>query len=83
MTQCNYIRRENRKKAISDTEWTKIANALNVPKTDIYETDSVNKKQNNLNNTPFLIMPPFISEYIELLQKENTFLKEKIKAYES
>jgi transcriptional regulator with XRE-family HTH domain len=77
MTQCNYSRRENGRKAISDAEWARIAKALDVNKEDIYETNSAIQSPNHFMNKPFFTLHDFTSEYIEL-QNENKLLKEKL-----
>jgi transcriptional regulator with XRE-family HTH domain len=53
MTQCNYSRRENGRKVISDTEWTKIAKALDVNKETIYETNILVTNHNNTLKIPY------------------------------
>lgn len=87
MTQSNYSRREQGLKKISDTEWTKIAKELGVNKEDIYETDinisiPTNVKGNNSIKTHSFNVPDFFIAHIELLQRENRELKEKLKKYE-
>jgi transcriptional regulator with XRE-family HTH domain len=81
MTQCNYSRRENGKKAITNNEWTIIANALKVDKATVYESDRLNQSQNQLPNRPFFTLVDYVSAYVEL-QNENRFLKEKLKVFE-
>ena len=77
MTQCNYSRRENGRKAISDAEWTRISKALGVKKEDIYETNSSIQSTNYFMNKPFFTLNDYISAYTEL-QNENKQLKEKL-----
>jgi transcriptional regulator with XRE-family HTH domain len=80
MTQCNYSRRENGKKAISDTEWTRIAKALGVSKETIYEPNKFNTNHGSTVNVPFFNIPHQALEYIKFLKKENSKLKEKLKS---
>jgi transcriptional regulator with XRE-family HTH domain len=80
MTQCNYNRRENGKKTISDIEWIKIAKALSVDKEVIYETNTV---QNNTVNIPSFNIPNFIIEDYERIKAENEVLKKKIEVFKS
>jgi transcriptional regulator with XRE-family HTH domain len=82
MTQCNYSRRENGRKVISDTEWTKIAKALDVNKETIYEADRLDTSQDSIVNVPFFNIPNQALEYIEFLKNENSKLKEKFKSLE-
>ena len=82
MTQCNYSRRENGKKAISDAEWTRIAKALNVNKQTLYESNNATESPNQFINKSFFTLSDYISAYVEL-QNENTFLKEKLKIFAS
>jgi transcriptional regulator with XRE-family HTH domain len=82
MTQCNYSRRENGKKAISDVEWTKITKALDVNKETIYEANRLNTNHDSVVNVPSFNIPSFIIEHIEFLRTENSKLKEKLKSLE-
>jgi transcriptional regulator with XRE-family HTH domain len=82
MTQCNYSRRENGKKAISDTEWVKIAKALDVNKETIYEANRLITSHDNTVNVPFFNIPNQVLEYIEFLKTENSKLKEKLQSLE-
>ncbi|WP_158728583.1 MULTISPECIES: helix-turn-helix transcriptional regulator [unclassified Flavobacterium] len=77
MTQCNYSRRENGKKAISDAEWARVSKALDVKKEDIYEPNSAVKSTNYFMNKPFFTLHDYISAYVEL-QNENKLLKNKL-----
>jgi transcriptional regulator with XRE-family HTH domain len=79
MTQCNYNRRENGRKAISDAEWTRIAKALDVKKEIIYEENKLNTSQDSTINVPFFNIPNQALEYIEFLKNENSKLKEILK----
>jgi transcriptional regulator with XRE-family HTH domain len=80
MTQSNYSRRENGKKTISDTEWTKIAKALGVGKETIYEPNKLTTSHEGSVNIPFFNIPRQALEYIEFLKNENSKLKEKLKS---
>jgi transcriptional regulator with XRE-family HTH domain len=82
MTQCNYSRRENGKKAISEAEWTRIAKALDVNKETIYEANRLNTSHDSTVNAPFFNIPNQALEYIESLKNENSKLKEKLKFLE-
>ena len=77
MTQCNYSRRENGRKSISDAEWARISKVLDVKKEDIYESNSAIQSTNYFMNKPFFTLHDYISAYIEL-QNENKQLKEKL-----
>lgn len=83
MTQCNYNRRENGKKNISEAEWIKIAKALDISKELIYEANILSTIQNSTVNIPVFNIPSFIIEDYERLKVENTVLKKKLKAFES
>jgi transcriptional regulator with XRE-family HTH domain len=83
MTQCNYSRRENGKKKISDAEWIKIAKALCISKEVIYEANIIITSQNRTVNIPCFNIPSFFIEDYELLKHENAVLKKKLKAFES
>ena len=80
MTQCNYSRRENGKKAISEAEWTKIAKALQINKEAIYETNSTNDNLTQFMKKSFFTLHDFTSAYVEL-QNENILLKEQLKNF--
>jgi transcriptional regulator with XRE-family HTH domain len=82
ITQCNYSRRENGKKVISEAEWTKIAKALDVNKETIYEANRLNTNHDSVVNVPSFNIPSFIIEHIEFLTTENSKLKEKLKLLE-
>jgi transcriptional regulator with XRE-family HTH domain len=79
MSQSNYSRRENGLVTISDNEWKKIAYALKVNIVDIYETNSIKKKSNNMSDISTFNIPNFILEHIEFLKTENTKLKNELK----
>lgn len=83
MTQCNYNRRENGKKTISDAEWIKIAKALSIGKELIYEADILCTSQKSIVNIPCFNIPSSIIEDYEFLKHENLVLKKKLKAFES
>jgi transcriptional regulator with XRE-family HTH domain len=82
MTQSNYSRRENGKKGISDTEWVKMAKALDVNKETVYEANRLSTSLGSAVNVPFFNVPNQALEYIEFLKKENSKLKEKLKSLE-
>jgi transcriptional regulator with XRE-family HTH domain len=82
MTRCNYSRRENGRKAISDAEWTRIAKALDVKKEIIYEENKLNTSQDSTINVPFFNIPNQALEYIEFLKNENSRLKKIQKSLE-
>jgi len=82
MTQCNYSRRENGKKEITLNEWTKIANVLNVNLDEIYQPFVNNAISDITNDSQIQIELKSKSIYIESLEKENAFLKNKIKDLE-
>jgi transcriptional regulator with XRE-family HTH domain len=77
MTQCNYSRRENGRKSISDAEWTKIAKVLNVSKEYIYELNKSSISYNNKVDLSLYNIPHQVLQYIEFLKNENSRLKEK------
>jgi transcriptional regulator with XRE-family HTH domain len=82
MTQSNYSRRENGRKAISDVEWTRIAKALDVNKETIYEANKLNTSHGSTVNVPFFNIPNQVLEHIEFLKNENSKLKEKLEHLE-
>lgn len=82
MTQCNYSRRENGKKEITLNEWTKIANVLNVNLDEIYQPFVNNAISDITNDSQIQIELKSKSIYIKSLEKENAFLKNKIKDLE-
>jgi transcriptional regulator with XRE-family HTH domain len=83
MTQCNYSRRENGKKGISDTEWTRISKVLKIDKDEIYEPNSFTIIHDDEVNIPSFNIPQIILQQMEILKNENTILKEKLKFFES
>lgn len=81
MSQCNYSRRENGKKKITEAEWKKIAQALNVKIEDIYSSEfqdatDLSSTEPKINCTSCLFV-----KYILKLEKENAYLKEKTKQF--
>lgn len=82
MSQCSYSRRENGKKSISDNEWYKIAKSLDVTKEVIYEINIAKINKNDFESQREFSKFHFILKYLEFLKKENTALKEKLKAFE-
>jgi transcriptional regulator with XRE-family HTH domain len=79
MTQSNYSRRENGKKAILETEWSKIAKVLNVNKETIYEANRLNTSHNSSVKVPINNIPNQVLDYIEFLENENSKLKGEMK----
>ncbi|MDR6845676.1 helix-turn-helix transcriptional regulator [Flavobacterium granuli] len=82
MTQCNYSRRENGKKSISDIEWTRIAKSLEVNREEIYESNIHKTNNNNITNLHEFYIPSFILNHLEFLKNENAVLKERLKAFD-
>jgi transcriptional regulator with XRE-family HTH domain len=91
VTASGYNRREKGHQKILNSEWQKLANALNLSLDDIYEADEnqiiICREQsvgiNNGTNNVYTI-PEFILEsqkkYIEKLENENASLKEALAA---
>jgi len=89
MDVSNYNRREKGQSKISSVEWEKLANLLEVPVENIFESEEATfiicKDQsvgiNNGNNNVYTI-PEFLLEsqrkYIAKLEEENTQLKEEL-----
>jgi len=84
MTQCNYSRRENGKKEITLNEWTKIAKILDITLEEIYEPFINNVISNSIHDDQIQIdlKSNYLFKYLESLEKENAFLKKKIKDLE-
>jgi transcriptional regulator with XRE-family HTH domain len=82
MTQSNYSRRENGRKAVSEAEWTRITKALDVNKETIYEANRLNTSHDGTVNVPYFNIPSQTLEYIEFLKNENSKLKEQLKFLE-
>lgn len=79
MTQCNYSRRENGKKNITDSEWIKIAKVLDVKIEDIRDTSVIpNSNLQIEENSDIEKKLNLISKYIKSLEKENKQLKKRI-----
>lgn len=86
MDVSNYSRRENGQIKTNIEEWQKIANILEVPLEQIYESDDqsyfINHNQSDgygytiFGNTTNEA-PPYLIKYIEKLEEENKFLKEE------
>jgi transcriptional regulator with XRE-family HTH domain len=81
MTQSNYSRRENGKKNITETEWKKIAKALNVNIEEIYQPLAININPDKIKETELKtnLYNSSVSKYIQSLETENADLKQKIK----
>jgi hypothetical protein len=90
MDVSNYNRREKGQAKISSNEWDKLANLLEIPVEDIFESEEATfiicKDQsvgiNNGTNNVYTI-PEFLLEsqrkYITKLEQENQQLKEQLK----
>jgi len=76
LDQSQYCRRENGDIRMTKSEWTKIADFLNVPLSEIYESPeiiSIPTPNNNLNS-----IIGTMQKYIDKLEKENAMLKEEV-----
>ena len=89
MDVSNYTRREKGQARISPHEWEKLADILDVPVNEIYESDDNhvfifkdNATGNYLGNNHIYSVPEHLLDtqrkYIEMLEKENWELKQKI-----
>lgn len=94
ISQTQYLRKEKGDIKISDEEWERIANLMDVEVDEIKQNDdgrvfnnfeNITKSYIGNNNTYFV--PEFLLEnqkdYIELLKKEITQLREKISKLEN
>lgn len=83
MTQATYSRKERGVIDITEEEWNKISEILDVNKEDVFE-DNIRKNiiSNNLNKQA-LVLPVSLLEKINFLTKENQELKEKLRKYEA
>jgi transcriptional regulator with XRE-family HTH domain len=75
MTQCNYSRRENGRKAISDAEWARIAKVLGVNKQTIYEANRNHTSLDCSVNVPLETI--FEAENISIENSENIVAEKK------
>ena len=89
MDVSNYSRREKGQVKIGNSEWEKLANILNVPVEEIYESEDAmificrdSASGNYQGNNHIYSIPEFMLEnqrkYIAKLEEENVFLKEQL-----
>ena len=92
INQTGYSRKENETIPVTDDEWERLANLLNVEVDDIKEDDSQKSINQNFegitdsnyigSNNVYYNVPEFIlnslNDYIDILKKENQQLKEEI-----
>ena len=92
INQTGYSRKENGTIPVTDDEWERLANLLNVEVDDIKEDDSQKSINQNFegitdsnyigSNNVYYNVPEFIlnslNDYIDILKKENQQLKEEI-----
>ena len=80
MDVSNYSRRENGTIKISNNEWKKIAEILDVSINEIYESDE--SADNHLGNNNIYFVPEYFLDiqrkYINTLEKEIENLRKKI-----
>jgi len=89
MSVSSYSRRENGEIKITNEQWKKLSNILNVPLEDIHEYDEkqiiINKDNTSVNyqgtnhicNVPESLLES-LQEYINILKEENRELKLKV-----
>ncbi|MFB9076128.1 helix-turn-helix domain-containing protein [Flavobacterium procerum] len=78
ITQATYSRKERGQSGITPAEWDKIAEVLDVEKSEIYENSCSSIQYGNLKRRNTYI-PPELIEEIKSLRKENSSLKQEIR----